>query len=273
MPRRLPLLVLALVLLAGAASGCGSSARVQAASPQIAFERGKELFDRGRYARAIEYFQLVFDFGRAHEWAPDAQYYLAQSYFRTRQYLLAANEFTRFVEFYRTDPRVEEGEYLRAMAYVRLSPPHQLDQTDTRNALTYLRLYLARFPDGQYAAEVTRLIDEMRHKLARHQMDIAQLYETRGFYQAAAIEYLRLLEEHPDSEFADDALFGAMRNYKRFADNSIVQRRPERYRLALEQYDRLVQLFPNSPRVREAEALRAEILAELRRVEAQLAAG
>jgi outer membrane protein assembly factor BamD len=262
--RESALLVLLFTLLI-AVSGCSGGDRIQALGPEEAFVQGKELYDRGRYIRAIEYFQRVFDTGRGHQWAADAQYYLAQSYFNSRQYLLAANSFTRFVEFYRTDERAEEGEFMRALSYVRLSPPYQLDQTDTRNALTYLHLYLSRYPQGQHVDEALSYIEEMREKLSRQQFEIAELYERRGQFQAAAIEYLRLLETHPDSEFADDSLLGAMRSYKAFADRSIPQRRAERYLLAAEQYERLTQLFPQSPLLPEANALHEEVRQELAR--------
>ena len=262
--------ILPLVLLGGlvvAGTGCsGARGLQQITSAEAAFTEGKDLFDRGRHMRAIEYFQRVFDFGRGHVFAPDAQFYLAQSYFKTRQYLLAANEFTRFVEFYRNDPRVEEGDYMRALSYVRLSPPYQLDQTDTHNALTFLRLYLGKHPEGKHSDEVIRLIDEMRHKLARKQFEIAELYETRGMNHAAAIEFLRLLETYPDSEFADNALFGALRNYRDFAMRSIPTRRVERLELAAEQYTRLAQLFPNSDVLPEARVVYQEVQDELRRL-------
>lgn len=262
--------VLALGILVGLA-GCAGAGRIDAPTPEAAFTQGKELFDRGRHHRAIEYFQRVFDFGRAHQFAPDAQFYLAQSYFNTRQYLLAANEFSRFVEFYRTDPRAEEGEFKRALSYVRLSPPFQLDQTDTQNALVHLRLYLARYPEGQHVDQVVQYIDEMRYKLARKQFEIAQLYERRNMFHAAAIEYLRLLDEFPDSEFADDALLGAMRNYRDYAARSVPARRAERFQLAADQYHRLVQIFPGSPLIPQAEQVYAELQDELRRLGATAA--
>jgi outer membrane protein assembly factor BamD len=263
-------LVLPSVLLLGfvaAGTGCSGSGGLQFPSAEVAYSEGKALYDRGRHMRAIEYFQRVFDFGRGHAYAADAQYYLAQSYFETRQYLLAANEFTRFVEFYRTDPRVEEGEFKRALSYVRLSPPYQLDQTDTQNALNFLRLYLGKYPQGEYADRAVELVDEMRYKLARKQFEIAELYETRSMFHAAAIEYQRVLGDFPDSEFADQAVFGAMRNYKAYAERSVPARRAERYRLATEQFTRLEQLFPRSPVLAEARALNAEIQAELARIE------
>lgn len=249
-------------------TGCVSTQNVEVLGPQEAFEQGMNFYERQRYLRAIEYFQRVFDFGRAHEWAADAQYYLAQSYYNSRQYLLAANSFTRFVGFYPQDPRVEEGEFMRALSYVRLSPPYQLDQTDTRNALEHLNQYVSRFPDGEYVDRALGYVEELRYKLARKQFEIAEQYERRSQYQAAALEYLRVIESHPDSEFADASLLGAMRSYQSFAERSVPARRVERYRLALQQYDRFLQLFPQSPLVPEVERLHADIQAAIARYDA-----
>jgi outer membrane protein assembly factor BamD len=125
--------------------GCAGSGRVQFQTPEQAFQRGLELYERESYQRASEHFQAVFDFGRTHEVAAEAQLYLARSYFNNRDYLLAANEYTRFLEFYRTDPRVADAEYERALSYYRLSPPYQLDQTDTERAITFLQLFITRY--------------------------------------------------------------------------------------------------------------------------------
>lgn len=258
-----------LLLLLLTAAGCAGSGRVAADSPEEAFRQGKELYDRGKYDRAIEYFQLVFDFGRTNPVAADAQFYLAQSYFETKQYLLSANEFTRFVELYRTDERVEEGDYLRAESYYRLSPPYQLDQTDTNTALNYFRLYLSKYPEGERAAEVGQKIDELRAKLARKQFETGRLYERRELFEAAGISYMGVLEKYPDSEYVDDALLGAIRSFKAYAEASIPARRAERFQQATDAYRQLVQLFPDSPHRADADALHAEIESTLAQAEAR----
>ncbi len=242
-----------------AAAGCSGSGRVTAETPEAAFDKGKELYDREKYDRAVEYFQLVFDFGRTNAWADDAQFYLAQSYFQSKQYLLSANEFTRFVELYRTDERVEEGEYLRAESYYRLSPRYQRDQTDTQTALNYMRLYLSKYPSGQYTPEIGGKIDELRAKLARKQFETGEHYERRELYEAAGLSYLAVLESYPDSGYTDDALVGAVRAFKLFADASIPSKRQERYQQAADAYQQLVQLFPDSPLRGEADTVYAEV--------------
>src|SRR5690606_5479757 len=137
---------------------------------QEAFEKGKDLYERRKFDRAIEYFQAAFNYGRTHEWAADAQLYLARSYFGNNEFILAANEFSRFSQIYRNDPRRAEAEYERAMAYYQLSPAYQLDQTDTQRAVDQFRLFIEHFPDSPLVAEAEVRIRELREKMAHKEV-------------------------------------------------------------------------------------------------------
>ena len=243
-------LALALLIV----SGCGSGPATFS-SAQEAYDRGAEEFERGRYDRAIEYLRTALDFGRTSELADDAQLMLARAYAGDRQYLLAGNEFTRFIEFYRTDPRVEQAAYERIQAYAALSPRYELDQTDTRQALNYIRLYLQQYPESPNAVAAAELAEELREKLARKMYEAGRLYERREMYEAAVLTYRDVLAEYPASEYGDDALLGALRAQVAFADNSVADRQAERYDEAVQLYQQLVSIFPQSPLLPEAEAL------------------
>jgi outer membrane protein assembly factor BamD len=246
------LLLLALILVA---AGCTGGQRVISDNPEDAFNRAKRLYDEGNYTRAIEQFQNVFNYGRTSEWASDAQFYLAESYMETEQYLLAADEFTRFVNLYRQDARAEEAAFKRALAYYRLSPPYQLDQSDTRQAINYLRLFIEQYPTSEYAERAGNMLQELRNKLARGEYEAAQLYERRELFQAAALTYERVLEKYPESDWADDALLGAIQAYMRYSQASVQSRQQQRLQQALDSYHRFIELFPNSPLLEEAERL------------------
>jgi outer membrane protein assembly factor BamD len=245
------LLGLVAVLLTSA--GCGSTTGINAETPQQAFEKGLDLYERGKYLRAIDYFRGVFDYGRTHEWADDATFYLGRAYQANDEFLLAANEYGRFVEIYRSDPRAEEAEFYRVQSYVALSPRFELDQSDTERAVTYGRLYLNRYPQGAYADEVVATVEELRAKLARKQYETAKLYETRELYEAAALSFEEVLDQFPTSAYADDALAGAVVNWVRYAELSVPGRRAARYQSAVDNYQRLLEIFPDSPRLKEVE--------------------
>lgn len=249
--------VLPALLIAVSIAGCSGSGRLRYSGPADAYQKGLELYERGRYERAAEYLQAVFDFGRAHEWAADAQYHLAQAYYHDEQYILAASEFSRFSEIYRTDPRVPEAEYWRAMAYYRLSPKYQLDQSDTQRAIDQFVAFIERFPAHERADDAVDRIQELRQKQARKKVEAAELYERRDLFEAAALTYEQVFDEFSTTQWADDALLGAVRAWISFAEQSIESRQSERFQRAIDNYQRLIQLFPDSPLVKDAEPLYA----------------
>ena len=97
------------------------------------------------------------------------------------------------------------------------------------------------------------MLEELREKLARKQFQTGRLYERRKLFEAAIISYEVVLGGYSTSPFADDALLGVLRAQVGFAANSIVARQADRYQAALDTYDRLLQLFPSSPLLTEAE--------------------
>ncbi|MEM6337850.1 MAG: outer membrane protein assembly factor BamD, partial [Bacteroidota bacterium] len=244
----------ALAVLACVVAGCSGAGSNVPTSPQSAYERGKMAYDEGKYLRAIESLQSVFDFGRAHEYAADAQYFLGKAYYEDGQFLLAANDFDRFSQLYPTDARVEEAQFLRAMSYYNLSPRYELDQTDTERAINYLRLFASRYPASERVPEIGRRIDQLQEKLARKLFEGAMLYERQEQFEPAALTYERVLAKYPNTSYADDAMVAAMRAYIAYADISIEAKREERLDKAISIYDRLVQIFPDSPLLKEAEA-------------------
>jgi outer membrane protein assembly factor BamD len=251
---RTPLTLVALLLLLFAAA-CGSSGRVNYTTPQEAFGKGRTLFEQRKYQEAIPYFQGVFSFGRTHQWAADAQLYLARAYAENDEHLLAANEYDRFTRIYRADPRIPLAHYEWALTYYQLSPTSELDQTSTRRAIDEFQLFIERYPNDTLVTDAQSRITELRSKLALKQFDTAKLYERRELYEAAALSFEKVFDLYPDTPWAQPALVGAIQTYIAFADESIAGRQADRLNEAIKNYDRLTQLFGDSEYLKEAEAL------------------
>lgn len=258
---------LSISALTVALAACAGSSRIAYDGPEDAYRRGMELLDAGKPEQAIPYLQGTFDFGRTHEWAADAQLALARAYRANKEFLLAANEYTRFTQIYRNDPRVPQASFDLAMTYYERAPGYRLDQSDTEAAIAQFELYLNRFPDGELSEEASRRIVELRNRLALKRFDAGLQYEQRGLHEAAGITFESVFDEYFDTEWADDALVGAIRAYTRYAEQSVQTRKAERLERAVMNYDRLLQIFPDSPLVKDAEALyrtAAERLAEIK---------
>ncbi len=249
--------------------GCSGSQRVTHDSPKQAYEKGMKHYEQENYDKALRYFRGVLSYGRGNEWGPDAQFKLAMTQRKKGKYLVAANEFKRFAQLYRTDPMIARAEYQRARAYYSRSPEYQLTQTDTRKAIELFQLFTDRYPDHELVPKAQKKVDELRAKLAHKKFDAAKLYERRDMWRAATQTYEDVFDEYPDTPWADNALLGALRSYVRYADRSVRQKQAERYQQAIAKYDRLTQLFPESPLLKQAHALRDEAQRKLERVRAR----
>lgn len=235
-------------------TGCGNTNRISYDSPQEAFGKGVALYNEGKYDPAITYFQGVFSFGRTHQWAADAQLYLARAYRDNRDYLLAANEYERFTKIYRSDARLSQVNFEWAETYFLMSPEAPLDQSDTKRAIQEFQLFLERFPNDPLVDQAQEKIVELRTKLAEKQHATAKLYERRELYEAAALSFESVFDLYPDTPWAQPALVGAIKMYIAFSDQSIASRQPERLQAAIKNYDRLTQIFEPSEYHKEAEA-------------------
>jgi len=259
------ILVAALVLLAG----CAGSNRLQYDSAQDAYQKGMDRFESEDYEDAIRYYRAVLSYGRANDWADDAQIQMARAYRNTNQYRLAATEYRRFLQLYRNDERVPVVEFERAMCYYQLSPQYQLDQSDTQQAISFFQLFIDRYPNHELVPEAQEHVQELRAKLAHKKYEAATLYETRDMYRAAALTHEVVFDQYPETAWADDALLGAIRSYIEYAAQSVPQRQAERLEKAIENYNRLTQVFPDSPLLQDAEGLYEEAQDRLEAIQEQ----
>ncbi|WP_103029752.1 outer membrane protein assembly factor BamD [Salinibacter altiplanensis] len=261
-----PVLVFSLL---GALVGCSSGTQLTYSGPEEAYEKGIAEMEEGDPQQAIRFFRAVFEYGRGNEWAPDARFKLAMAQRELSKHLVAANEFQRFTQLYRNDDLLARAEFERANSYYLRSPAYRLDQSDSEQAISLFRLFIDRHPNHELVPKAEKRINELRAKLARKKYEAGRLYEQRNMWQAATTVYERAFDQYPDTRWADDALLGAVRAYIRYADRSVESKQAERYRKAIENHNRLTQLFPESTVLGRAEDLYSEAREKLDRVQAR----
>lgn len=220
----------------------------------VAFEKAKSLYDDEKYDDAANAFETVISIGRGTDFGQDAQYYLAESYYKDRRYLLAASEYNRYAQFHPNSPRREEVDFKEALSYYHLSPRYRLDQSYTNTAIERFRLFTSRYPNSERIDEAGNYISELREKLAQKKYSAASFYKRTEQYNAAAVYYELVIDQYPDTQWAEKSLVDQMESYILYAENSVPARQEERFEKALESYSRYLQLFPreeNRSRVEE----------------------
>ena len=188
-------------------TACKSSRLVNPGDPiNVSYQKGVDKFEAGNYSDAAEIFEAVTRIGRGTNYAQDAQYYLAESYFMQKRYILAEAEYRRFITFYPRDPKREEVDYKKALSLYHQSPRYRLDQTATRKAIEEFQLFNSRYPNSELVPESAEKINELREKLARKYFEAAEFYSRTEQYNAATIYYDLVIDRYPESKWAESSL-------------------------------------------------------------------
>ncbi|MFB6099601.1 MAG: outer membrane protein assembly factor BamD [Salinibacter sp.] len=249
--------------------GCSGGEKRTYRGPEGAYQKGMAQFKEGDYKQAIRLFRAVFEYGRGNEWAPKARFQLAMAQRKLGKHLVAASEFKRFTQLYRNSKMLPRAEFERANSYYLRSPMYRLDQSDSREAISLFRLFIDRYPNHELVPKAKKKINELRAKLAHKKFAAGKLYERREMWNAATTVYEGTFDQYPGTPWADNALLGAVRSYIRYADRSVQSKKADRYQKAIENYNRLVQLFPESKLLDEAEQLYSEARRKLDQIQAR----
>jgi len=241
-------LLLVLVLVS-----CGKQQKLMKSTDNEAkYAAAIDYYDSHDYYRALQLFQQLVNFYQGTEKAEKMQFYFAYCYYHQKDYVLASYYFKRFVNNYPRSTYAEEAMYMNAYCYFLDSPVSSLDQENTYTAIKELQLFINMFPESARLEEANGLIDKLRAKLQRKDLDIANLYLKMRLYEAAIYSYNNILKEYPDTEYKEEILFSILKSNFYYAENSILSKQAERYQSALDAYNELIFQYPETKYLKDA---------------------
>jgi outer membrane protein assembly factor BamD len=236
------------LLLAFSFFYCSSSNKLELKNSRDRFELAKKYYFDNNYAKAIENLRII-SYEKGVEYADSVQYILADCYFKTKQYILAAYEFQDLVRFTPTSKLVPMARYMIGLSYSSIVPNSSLDQNFTNRAITELQVYLEYFPTHENARDAEKLLIELRNKLAEKEYNTAILYTKMNRFRSAIIYFNIVLERFHDSSYADLAQLGIIRSYLNMGRSS----------LAKAEIDKFLIKYPNSSRREEVTRLKESL--------------
>lgn len=181
--RRVSVLGVCLVVLAGAAACGGGATRLPPAGlmdpAQWLFERGTESLENRNWFSAREYFRRLVDGYPQSPHRESAKLGIGDSFIgedSIESNILAINEFREFLTFFPVSPRADYAQYRIALAFSRQMLHPQRDQTATHDTIREVDTFLQRFPDSTYRPEVQRIEREARDRLSMSEYQIGYFY-------------------------------------------------------------------------------------------------
>ena len=182
-----------------------SSTKPEEVDLQKQFDRATNYLEKKRYMRAQEEFNSVAIRGLHTDLGDDAQFFLCESYFLNKEYILAIAEYDRLIRRMGFSEYVQKARWRICQCYVEQSPKYYHEQSSTERALSKLQEFLDDYPNTEFHEEALTTITNMRNKLATKLYESGRLYVKMEEYASAIITYEDLLANYYDTELVDDA--------------------------------------------------------------------
>jgi outer membrane protein assembly factor BamD len=230
----------------------------------VKFEMATKLYDTGKYNDAIKLIEQIAPAYRGKPQAEKLFYMFSQSYYKTKQYYLAAYQFESFVSGYPKSEKVEEAAYLGAKCFSMLSPVYSLDQIDTFKAIDKLQAFIDTYPNSTYLPEANKSLKELNEKIEKKVYENAKGYHTILDYKSAMVALDNFIADFPGTQFKEDALFYKYDSAYQIAINSVAAKMEERLNVAATAYNGLIKFKPDTKHKKIADEMMVRIETDLK---------
>jgi len=241
---RKPVIYIVLILSTVMMSCSHYQKLLKSSDNEVKYTKALEYYEKGDYAKAQQLFEQIQAFFKGTDKAEKIAYFNANCYYKQRDYVLAGYYFKSFTTNFSTSTYAEEALYLSAYCSYLESPRSSLDQTSTAEAISSLQLFINQYPKSNRVAECSKLIDELRSKLEKKDINIAMLYYKMSDYKASVVSLNNVLKDYPDTKSKELVLYSILDAKYQYAINSVYEKRRERLIAASDAYDELIAGFP-----------------------------
>ncbi len=177
------------------------------------YTKGTEAFNNESYQNAIPYFQKILENYPFSKYAVPSELKIAESYFLDKKYMEAVVHLQGFEELHPTNENIPYVLWMKEVSYFKQSSTIDRDTTSLENAQREFLKLESRFPDNPYTKKGEEVSREVREKLARHDFYVAKFYYRDARYEPAIRRLDRLLNDYPDLDFRDRALYYLGKSY------------------------------------------------------------
>lgn len=216
-----------------------------------------EWYNKKQYFKCIPIFEELMGLMKGQRSTEDIYYMYCMANFKQGDYMIAAYHFKSFANTYPTSSKAEECLFMNAICNAKLSPKYELDQSYTTKAIDAFQSFINQYPQSSKVDTANKEIVKLRKKLEKKALSNAELYYKTENYKAAATCFENLLVQWPDIDNVERILFMVIKSYDKYAENSIANRRVDRYHSVNAAYKAFLYKFPNSKYA--AEALKYEL--------------
>lgn len=253
--------VYTLILLVLVLVGCSKFRKIEkSADWRVKYEAGLNYYNKKDYYRAAILFESILPIVRGLPEGEKVEFYLAYCQYNEKTYLLASDQFKTFYETYGRSQYAEEANFMYAYSLFASSPDHNKDQSSSIEAMNAMQVFLNKYPGSQFMNKAIEVITVSQEKLEKKGFENAKQYLKLQMYKGAVVAFDDFKKNFPDSKYLEEAAYLKVVAEYELAKVSIPSKQLERYSATLDYYQELVDNFPNSTFLKEAQRYYSESL-------------
>jgi outer membrane protein assembly factor BamD len=212
---RLPVRLLALVLIAPALAGCESLGSLWGPKDDpVLDEPADRIYNEGLYflnvkrdtKAAAKRFEEVDRQHPYSEWARKSLIMSAYAYYEAGAYEDSINSARRYIQLHPGSPDAAYAQFLIGSSYFDQIREVSRDQERTERAIASLDEVVRKYPSSEYAVSAKRKIEIARDQLAGHQMMIGRYYMERRDYTGAINRFKTVVTRFQTTRHVEEAL-------------------------------------------------------------------
>ncbi len=199
-------------------SGCSSekeNIKTRTALCKELYANAKVLFDEEEYYELQEDVNELLNTCTGTGVMEESQYLLAESHFRSENWLESRSEFSIFASHYPNSPKAIDAIYKKGLSSFNMEFVPGRDGAHTKNSISDFNDFVTQYPKDSLVDSARFYISELNERMASADMATAELYLTMGKPLATAIYLKDFLIEHPQSKRINTALIMLVECYTR----------------------------------------------------------
>lgn len=261
-----------IALLSGAfLTSCGEYNKVLKSMDYVyQYEAAKSYFGDGKYTKAASLLEGLTNILKGTEDAEESLYMLAMCYYNQGDYVTASHYFTTYYNTYPRGVFTELARYHSGKALFLDTPEPKLDQSSTYSAISELQMFMEYYPESKRKTEAQVMIFALQDKLVMKDYLAAKLYYDLGSYNGNASmtadgringnNYLacittaqNALKDYPYTAMREEISILLLRAKYKLGSESVLEKKEERMREAIDEYYAFKNEFPESKYMKEVE--------------------
>jgi outer membrane protein assembly factor BamD len=155
--------------------------------------KGNDALAAKSFVEAAKYFEYTRTKYPFLEASKEAELRLADCSYEQDKFVEARDRYQNFIRLHPTHPKVDYAAFRAAETHYRdipsdfflLPPSSEKDQVELRGALTAMTEFTRLYPKSQYADRAMKITADVKRRLAKHELYVADFYERREKWPAA----------------------------------------------------------------------------------------